>query len=611
MVHFVGAGSGAEDLITIRGKKLLEEADIIIYAGSLVNPVLLGCAKEGVRIFNSAHMTLEQVAAVMCEHRTEEIVRLHTGDPSLFGAIREQMDVLDAERIPYDVTPGVSSFLAAAAALREEYTLPAVSQTVILTRMEGRTPVPEKEKLAELAKHGASMVIFLSASLTQEVQEALLQGAYVQDTPAAIVCRTGWPEEKLIRCTVGKLHEHALQEGIRKTALILVGDFLKQGAVPERSCLYDPGFSTGYRQSWRTEKTKLLSKGECMRKIRIACFSTRGETLGQKLGIGEVIRFPAGISLSEWTGAGFRESDALIFIASCGIAVRSIAPFVRSKQTDPAVLAVDETGTYVIPVLGGHTGGANALADRIAQRIGAHAVITTATDRRHTFAADSWAAENGFGIVNPEAVKKISAAVLDGDEIIIKVRKTAKDPAGQSNGTVKEDDFHTTGELRLLPRTIAIGAGCRKGTDPDYMESCLQDFCQKHDIEAASISCIASIDLKRDEPALKQLAGKRKIPFLTYSAEELMEVEGDFASSGFVLQTTGADNVCERAAVRAGLEMDGLLLSGKNGINDTGAELVKTDAGQDRRELFIHREVYQGVTLAASRMKTVRSWKWV
>ena len=248
MVHFVGAGSGAQDLNTIRGKRLLEEADIVIYAGSLVNPVLLGYAKEDARIYNSARMTLEQVTDVMRKNRDDRIVRLHTGDPSLYGAVREQMDILEKEQIPYDVTPGVSSFLAAAAALREEYTLPGVSQTVILTRMEGRTPVPERESLAKLAVHGASMVIFLSASMTAGVQEALLQGAYTKKTPAAIVCRTGWPREKLIRCTVGTLHENAQKEGITKTALILVGDFLKREAGAERSRLYDPSFTTGYRK---------------------------------------------------------------------------------------------------------------------------------------------------------------------------------------------------------------------------------------------------------------------------------------------------------------------------------------------------------------------------
>ena len=178
MVHFVGAGPGAPDLITRRGAALLQKADCIIYAGSLVNPALLGLAKADCAIYNSAEMTLEQVLDVMrqMEAAGKITVRLHTGDPCLYGAIREQMDVLDAEGIPYDDTPGVSSFCGAAAALNAEYTLPTVSQTVIITRMEGRTPVPEKEKLASLAAHGATMVIFLSIGLVDKVQQALLEG---------------------------------------------------------------------------------------------------------------------------------------------------------------------------------------------------------------------------------------------------------------------------------------------------------------------------------------------------------------------------------------------------------------------------------------------------
>lgn len=249
MVHFVGAGPGAPDLITQRGAALLQSADCIIYAGSLVNPALLGLAKTGCEIYDSARMTLEQVLAVMrrMEAAGKTTVRLHTGDPCLYGAIREQMDALDREKIPYDDTPGVSSFCGAAAALNAEYTLPAVSQTVIITRMAGRTPVPERESLASLAAHGATMVIFLSIGLVQQVQEELLKGAYTPDTPAAIVYKATWPEERVVRCMLGTLAESAHAANITKTALIVVGDFL--GARYERSKLYDPGFSTEYRRS--------------------------------------------------------------------------------------------------------------------------------------------------------------------------------------------------------------------------------------------------------------------------------------------------------------------------------------------------------------------------
>ena len=248
MVHFVGAGPGAPDLITQRGAALLQGADCIIYAGSLVNPALLGLAKPGCAIYNSAEMTLEQVLGVLrqMEAAGKTTVRLHNGDPCLFGAIREQMDALDADGIAYDDTPGVSSFCGAAAALNAEYTLPTVSQTVIITRMEGRTPVPERETLARLASHGATMVIFLSIGLVDKVQEALLQGAYTPGTPAAMVYKATWPEEKIVRCSVGTLAESVHAAGITKTALIVVGDFL--GARYERSRLYDPAFTTEFRK---------------------------------------------------------------------------------------------------------------------------------------------------------------------------------------------------------------------------------------------------------------------------------------------------------------------------------------------------------------------------
>lgn len=249
MVHFVGAGPGAPDLITLRGAELLRAADCIIYAGSLVNPALLALARDGCVVYNSAEMTLEQVLAVMQEQErlSHETVRLHTGDASLYGAIREQMDQLDRLGIAYDDVPGVSSFCGAAAAACAEYTLPGISQTVIITRIAGRTPVPEREALSKLAAHGASMVIFLSAGMLPAVQEALLQGAYTEATPAALVYKATWPEEKVVRCTLGTLAQAGADHQITKTALILVGDFLAPAGY-DRSKLYDPGFTTEFRK---------------------------------------------------------------------------------------------------------------------------------------------------------------------------------------------------------------------------------------------------------------------------------------------------------------------------------------------------------------------------
>ena len=252
MVHFVGAGCGAADLITVRGARLLSEADVVIYAGSLVYPELLKATKEGCEIHASARRTLPEVLGVMerAEAEKKTIVRLHTGDPSLYGAIREQMDRLEEMGIAYDVCPGVSSFNGAAASLGAELTLPEVSQTVIITRMAGRTAVPERESFRSLAAHHSTMAVFLSAGLLEEMEAELKEAGYRPDTPASIVYKATWPEEKSVRCTVSTLKETAEREGIRKTAMILIGDVLgtreENGYADSR--LYAPDFTTGFRK---------------------------------------------------------------------------------------------------------------------------------------------------------------------------------------------------------------------------------------------------------------------------------------------------------------------------------------------------------------------------
>ena len=248
MVNFVGAGCGAADLITLRGKSLIETADVVIYAGSLINKQLLDYAKPDCAMYDSAKMTLEEVLDVIyaAEKDGKMTVRLHSGDPSIYGAIREQMVQLDSRGVEYAVCPGVSSLFGAAAALKAEYTLPDVSQTVIITRMKGKTPVPEKENMRSLAAHGATMVIFLSTGLLDELQTELIAGGYSSDTPAAIVYKASWDDEKVFRCTVDTLAETAKINNLTKTSLITVGYFL--GDEFERSQLYHPDFTTEFRK---------------------------------------------------------------------------------------------------------------------------------------------------------------------------------------------------------------------------------------------------------------------------------------------------------------------------------------------------------------------------
>ncbi len=246
MVHFVGAGSGAPDLITIRGDRLLRNADIVIYAGSLVNKELLSVCRKDCVLWDSAYMTLEEIAHIYKSNRDKDIVRLHTGDPSIFSAVKEQMDILDREGIAYDCCPGVSSFCGAAASLKAEYTLPSVSQSLIITRAEGRTSVPKGQSIRDYAAHNATMVIFLSAGLSEKVQRELIEGGFEKDVPCAVVYKATWRDEKIIRGTVGELHNMMAENNITKTALIIAGRVL--GSDYELSRLYDSSFKTEYRK---------------------------------------------------------------------------------------------------------------------------------------------------------------------------------------------------------------------------------------------------------------------------------------------------------------------------------------------------------------------------
>lgn len=249
MIYFIGAGPGAPDLITLRGAELLRRAGLIVYAGSLVNPALLDYAPQGCEVYDSALMTLDEVMEKLLdgERRGLTTVRLHTGDPSLYGAIREQMDRLRAEGVEFSVVPGVSSFCAAAAAIPAEYTLPGVSQTLIISRMEGRTPVPAREGIRSLAAHGASMVLFLSSAMLKELAGELIAGGYPPETPAALVYKASWPDERVLRGPLASIPAMAEEAGISKTALVLVGGFL--GDDYDLSRLYDASFSHGCRRA--------------------------------------------------------------------------------------------------------------------------------------------------------------------------------------------------------------------------------------------------------------------------------------------------------------------------------------------------------------------------
>ena len=422
MVHFVGAGPGACDLITVRGMNRIKEADVIIYAGSLVNPELLSYAKADCKIYNSAHMTLDEVVSVMREAEAagKGTVRLHTGDPSVYGAIREQMDLLDEYGIAYDVCPGVSAVFGAAASLACEYTLPDVTQTLILTRAEGNTPVPEKENLQSLAVHRASLVLYLSSGLARKVRQDLLLGGYAEDTPVAVVYKATWPEEKIIRTTLAKLPEDMEAAGITKTALIIVSPAL--GNDYEKSRLYDAAFATEYRGA-----TGIAFPAGIRRVLLVTC-SVRGYATMQKMAKklenisgAEIITKVKCEALPEVSMKGtvkacvdayFEQVDAIVFVTASGIAVRSVAEHLTHKSKDPAIVCMDECGKHVISLVSGHAGGANAFTQMLADVMWATPVITTATDVEGRFSVDDYARKHNLVVTDWAKAKAISAEVL-------------------------------------------------------------------------------------------------------------------------------------------------------------------------------------------------------
>lgn len=635
MVHFVGAGPGACDLITVRGMNRIKEADVIIYAGSLVNPVLLSYAKADCEIYNSAHMTLEDVVSVMrdAEAADKGTVRLHTGDPSVYGAIREQMDLLDEYGIAYDVCPGVSAVFGAAASLACEYTLPDVTQTLILTRAEGKTPVPEKENLRSLAAHRASLVLYLSSGLARKVRQELLIGGYAEDTPVAVVYKATWPEEKIIRTTLAKLPEDMEAAGITKTALIIVSPAL--GSIYEKSKLYDAAFATEYRGA-----TEIALPAGIRRVLLITC-SVRGYATMQKLAKklenisgAEIIAkvkceaLPE-VSMKETVKACvdeyFEQVDAIVFVTASGIAVRSVAEHLTHKSKDPAIVCMDECSKHVISLVSGHAGGANALTQMLADVMWATPVITTATDVEGQFSIDDYAREHNLVVMDWAKAKAISAEVLatgakpvwvDEAEVSQEEEKNAceickeQKSTGIDVGKIENDgceneigvqklqigshqvvitpqDVSVDAQtLQLIPRCIVAGVGCKKGIPVDKIEHAVQDAFAKAGLRMEALCAVVSIDLKKEEAGLLEFCETRNVPFETYAAEELQAVPGTYSASEFVSGVTGVDNVCERSAVKYASE---------HGMNQ-GEQLLDRQAKHG--ELLLRKQAYGGVTVA-------------
>lgn len=578
LVYFVGAGPGAEDLITQRGALLLETADVVVYAGSLVNPAHLARCRKDCSSYDSAKLSLEEQVDILSSNALDgkKVVRLHTGDPSMYGAIAEQIEGLRSRGVEPEIVPGVSSVFAAAAALKTELTYPGLSQSLILTRTAGRTPMPAGENPTAFAKTGATLAFFLSMSNIQQLVNELQEAGMENSVPVAIVYRASWPDEKIIRGTLGTIAALAAESGIGRQSLIIVGRALEgKGA---KSKLYDHAFSHGYRNHLQREQfsgsiafyaftdkgvSKAVEITSALDNAQI--FTTRINAPQEKINTVTTDQFDS-LLARNW-----HLYDAHVFIGSTGIAVRKIAPLLGSKTSDPAVVSCTEEGSYLVSLASGHLGGANRLCRKLARITGGQAVISTATDGRDITAFDEAASIEDARILNPEAIKPLNAALLDQTSILFDgseeyyTRYWANIPHVRhgkiSEATAGEPAvLWTEGEniptplpencLLIQSASYVLGIGCKKDTSPEHLEKTVEEFLATHSLSRNQLSSIASCDLKEHEPALLTLGEKWNLPLDFFTRDQLAEVETPTPSET-VREKIGIPSVSEAAALLA------------------------------------------------------------
>lgn len=563
VVIFAGAGPGAADLITLRARQALDSADLVMYAGSLVNPLLLSSCKEGCRIEDSSHLDLDDQVRILAEAARKglKVVRLHSGDPSLYGAMREQIQGLAKEGVGAVVIPGVTSAFAAAASLCLEYTVPNISQTLIFTRSRGRTPLPESQSPAVLAKTGASLVFYLSSGhfkeLTRELQE---EGGLAPSTPCAIVCRASWDDERVLRGTLADITAQAEAAGIQRQALLLVGEALGDPSAT-KSLLYANSFSHGYRNTLQDE----TFTGS----VAVLAYSEKGRTKAMEIcqGLGSQAQLlPAGTKLSScWNSYA-----GIVCVGATGLVMRLAAPLLRDKATDPALVSIDDTGRFAVSLASGHLGGANRLARRVARITGGQAVVSTATDSNSMVAFDEAAAREGVRILNTKAILACNKALLEGRAIdfcgpediwkkywadldFVHLCRQGEEPS--SGICVYWDVVPPKGPgartLCISSKSHVLGAGCHSGLAPE--EFCRQalDFLAAHKLDSSRIAAVASIESKAAEPAIQALVQTLDCPFMSFGSDELARVTGTVTTSTTVHKYMGTSSVSEAAALAA------------------------------------------------------------
>ena len=579
-VYFIGAGPGDPELLTLKGKAIIEKADVLIYAGSLVNPQVLNYKKKEAGVYNSASMNLKEIVTLISKEvkKGKTVARIHTGDPAIYGAIQEQISFLEKKNISYEVIPGVSSVFAAAAALKKELTLPERSQTVILTRISGRTKVPSRESIDKLAQAQTTMAIFLSVAHIEKVVEQLRAG-YPPDTPVAVIYKASWPDEKVVRGTLKTITGKVHKTGIKRQALILVGSALGHTRNKIRSKLYHEGFAHGYRKALQGRKKNLA----------IVTLTKSGAQLGsqlkkkipsahlfvpRKLGIKGVRIKSYAQPLHDLFGELVNDYSKFICIMATGIVVRTITPFLTHKSVDPAVVVLDEKGRFVISLVSGHLGGANELAEQVAFLTGGESVVTTATDVHSMPAIDLLAKRLDCSSLNFNMLKSCNYALLHGDKVGIYpdtikpclpdggkqkitfyktiTRLFASDCAYKILISNKQAMVATSEKdkiLLLTPRNLVVGIGCNRTTSRTEIEDTVKKVFDRAQLSFEAIKKIATVSLKSNEKGLLEFARKLGFEIEFHTPKQLNKVACPTPPSKNVLHAVGSKGVCEPAAL--------------------------------------------------------------
>ncbi|WP_076784817.1 precorrin-4 C(11)-methyltransferase [Parafrankia discariae] len=618
-VSFVGAGPGAADLITVRGAAVLAAADVVIWASSLVHPAILDHARAGAEVIDSAALPLEGVEAVYRRAAGQglHVARVHSGDPALWGAVQEQLEICDRLGLDSDIVPGVSSFTALAAALRRELTVPEVAQSVILTRLGGgKTPMPPGEEVRDLARHGTTMALFLSAARSGQLREELLAGGYPPDTPCVVAYQVSWPDELIVRCTLDTLADTVKAHRLWKHTLVLVGPALV--AEGRRSHLYHPGHFHTYRRARSGARTVLRDADRALAAAGAtqlppgpvspepvegpagAVVGVDDAAVGGGLpGVVALVavtaagRAAAGELTRRWPAARLypgRARDAIsaaladgvggvVCFLATGATVRLLDGLLQGKDLDPGVVCVDEARRFAVALCGGHAGGANRLAERVADALGATPVITTASDATGVSALDGFGAELGFTVEPGSELAAVGTAVLSGDPVALYADAvwplpplppsvtsvvTGDGDAGARGGGAAVGgavaSIHVTDRLlgaapagagpRVLyrPPSLVVGVGASRGAPADEIDALIDTALAGAGLSPLAVSHLASVTVKADEVGLLEVSRRRGWPLVVHPPQVLAAVAVPHPSE-VVRAAVGTPSVAEAASL--------------------------------------------------------------